>query len=604
MRITIPRSIRCITSKWFLALLVALLCSGVASAQAPSTIFQLNGNAANSNLTCTYGPCDYMNLINLAGSSGTGRGHSGVNTFVNGLSNTNNFQGGGSKDPNPISQWAYTSTSTPNKDTLNAAYAAAYQLSDFDVIFGSDRLSPNGDANIGIWFFQNDVHTNGSGGFTGSHQQHDVFVISAFTGGGGTSTVTVLEWDQPGQPAGNVGCPSGVKNPTAGQCADTNLRLLATAATVCTSTSPYCAITNASATTSTWEGSLASPLFFEGGVDITAAFAAVGVTQLPCFASFLVETRSSQSTTAVLKDFLLGGFPVCSISVDKACGISSVDPSGTFINYPVGNGPVGVKNTGIGTLYNVNVTDVVTYLANTTNNTGSPLTLAVSNNTSGSPRFGTNTLGAGETGTWGTTLTSSGGSVSDVATAHGSTAPSGGTAVDSSPTNLITCSNQPVSALKVNKMCSTTLVVQPNFDVHVQVTYNGTVCNTGSSQITGLTLADFVGTAENAQTGGSGPAPGTTTLAPCTAVDSVTGLCTSPASACTTYTGSYTPTTIDATATAGRFFFTDEVVISGASATVGTLTKVTSPDAVCNNTFGCSGPVSCPICDVGECVVQ
>ncbi|PYX51450.1 MAG: hypothetical protein DMG79_03015, partial [Acidobacteria bacterium] len=92
-------------------------------------------------------------------------------------------------------------------------------------------MSPNGDANIGIWFFQNNVGPNGSGGFTGSHVDHDVFLISAFTGGGGTSTIEVLEWDHT--------CAAGVKNPASGQCADTNLRLLANVgiANVCTPTS-------------------------------------------------------------------------------------------------------------------------------------------------------------------------------------------------------------------------------------------------------------------------------------------------------------------------------------------------------------------------------
>jgi hypothetical protein len=584
--------------KWFLLLLVVLLFSGVASAQVPpTTIFQLDGNPANDNLGCTYGfPCDYWNLLNGAGGAGvvtqsqtppTAAGNWNVRTFINGLANTNNFNGGGSKDPNPISQWRYTSTSTPNKDTLDGAYAAAYEIGGhFELIFGADRLSPNGDANIGIWFFQQPVGPDGSGGFTGAHMDHDVFIISTFTTGGGVSTITALEWDHT--------CSAGVKNPKAGQCADTNLRLLAAPATVCGS-SIYCGITNSSSVNSSWEGSLASPLFFEGGVDLTAAFAAVGVGQLPCFSSFLVETRSSQSTTAVLKDFLAGGFPVCGINLDKSCGISSVDPSGTFINYPVGG---NVKNTGVGSLSSVNVTDVVTYGAGSTNNTGTTLTINVVNNTTGSPNIGTNTLGAGETGTWSTTLTSSASSVQDVATAHGT--PNGGTPIDSKATNLIMCSLTPSSTLKVNKNCSTTLV-QSGFDVQVQVSYQGTVCNTGSSQITGLALSDFTGSAEKAQSGGTGPTPVTTTLAPCTSVDGVTGLCDAPATACTTYAGSYTPTSIDATATAGRFFFDDQVVISGAHATVGDLTKVTSSDPVCNGTFGCSTLISCPICDVGEC---
>src|SRR6202030_362640 len=203
-------------------------------------------------------------------------------------------------------------------------------------------------------FFKQNVVPKGSGGLTAMHVDHDMFVISAFTGGGGASTVSVYEWDHT--------CASGVKNPTAGQCADTNLRVLAIPNTSC-GTSIYCGVTNAATTNTSWEGSIASPLFFEGGVDLTAAFKAVGVNQLPCFASFLEETRSSQSTTAVLKDFLAGGFPVCGLSITKACGIPSVVQGGTEVNYPV-NGVV--TNTGVGTLYNVSVFDTPTSPAGAT----------------------------------------------------------------------------------------------------------------------------------------------------------------------------------------------------------------------------------------------
>src|SRR5690349_2293377 len=182
---------------------IVALFSVAASAQAPSTIFQLNGNPANDGLPCTYGTttttCDYWNLINGTGSavpvSGTGMGHSALNTFLPGSSNTFSFTTGGSKDPSPISSWAYATTGTPNKDTLNAAYAAAYNTSGLDIIFGADRLSPSGNANIGIWFFQDNITTNGAGGFTGAHRNGDVFVISSFTTGGGTSTISVFEWN-------------------------------------------------------------------------------------------------------------------------------------------------------------------------------------------------------------------------------------------------------------------------------------------------------------------------------------------------------------------------------------------------------------------------
>jgi hypothetical protein len=567
---------RCITSKWLLLLLVVLLLSGAAYAQVPPTnVFQLNGNPGDSNLSCVYGqPCDYWNLLNGTGVGNPpgSAGHSTARTFVSGTSNTFNFTGGGSKDSNLISQWSYTSTNTPNKDTLNGAYAAAYSSgSDFELVFGADRLSPSGDANIGIWFFQNKVGPNGSGGFSGSHVNHDVFIISAFTGGGGTSTVTALEWDST--------CPSGVKNPTAGQCADTNLRLLAVPSAICGS-SIYCGITNSAAVTSTWEGSLASPLFFEGGVDLTAAFAAVGITQLPCFSSFLVETRSSQSTTAVLKDFLTGGFPVCGMNISKACGTASINAAGTSINFPV-NGIV--TNTGVGTLFNVQVFDTVG------NVTGSGINVV--NNVSGSTYFNTNNLAAGDTATWSDSSISTSSSQSDSAYALAATSSGGAQTLQSGNTATATCTDSPVTMLTVSKTCKTTLQVLNN-QVSVKVSYGGQVCNTGPSQVTNVALTDYP---DSSNTSGTGTSVSSgITLGP--------GTVATPT--CTSYSGTYTPTLIDQTVIGsgqiagdgpGRYFFSDLIAISSATAAIGSLNSLTTTDPRTNKTFGFT-TASCPIC--------
>src|SRR5258708_27037855 len=173
-----------------------VLCAAVAMAQAPAEIFQLDGNAALSPgySGCLYtAPCDYWDLLNGAGGSGTvtqnNVGHADVSVYINGSASTDSFTGGGSKDANLISQWSFSTTPTPNKDTLNAGYAAGYNQGDFDVIFGADRASPNGDANIGIWFFQQNVTTNGTGGVILGPFTRDGFCISPFPRGGGTATI-------------------------------------------------------------------------------------------------------------------------------------------------------------------------------------------------------------------------------------------------------------------------------------------------------------------------------------------------------------------------------------------------------------------------------
>jgi len=583
--------------KCILVLQGAFICASAALAQvAPTTVFQLDGNAGSTPTNCTYAPpnttgfCDNWDLLNGTGNNisgggigaGSSAGSSSVRTFINGTSSTFSFQGGGSKDANLISQWSYAVTGSPNKDTINAAYAAAYTQSNaFNLIFGADRLSPNGDANVGIWFFQQNVAPNTSGGFSGAHVDHDIFVISSFTGGGGTSTVSVYEWDH--------ACASGVKNPAAGQCADSNLRVLAIPNSSCGS-SIYCGVTNSAATNSTWEGSLASPLFFEGGVNLTAAFAAVGVTQLPCFSSFLVETRSSQSTSAVLKDFLAGGFPVCGLSLTKACGTPTIAANGTQVNYPV-NGLV--TNTGVGTLYNVSVFDTPQ------GGTAKPAIL-VSNNVSGSPNFNTSVLGAGETGTWSDSTTSSAASASDSAIAQGglssTTVPNGSSTQTNTVTSTIaskTCTSTFSTSLGVTKSCSTSLQVA-NSVVGVLVSFSGTVYNNGPSQVTGVSIKD---------TPGSGTAATISigTLGPCTpAAFDANGNCT-VAGASKPYASSYIPTNIDtviggvggAGTGPGRYSWTDAVTITDATAAVGTLNKLTTGPFT--GTYG-GASATCPIC--------
>ncbi|PYX51449.1 MAG: hypothetical protein DMG79_03010 [Acidobacteria bacterium] len=296
----------------------------------------------------------------------------------------------------------------------------------------------------------------------------------------------------------------------------------------------------------------------------------------------------------MLKDFLSGGFPVCALSITKSCS-AQVDPNGTTIDYSMKG---IVTNTGIGTMYGVQVFDTIAPAV--TSGPG----INVSNNTIvngvNSPNYGTSTLGAGETGTWSDSDQSASLNQSDSAIAKGATDPSG------SPQN--TTSTTPATA-----SCGTTpvgtLTVASGSDVHVQVSYNGNICNTGNSQVTGLALTDYEHTSTSPTS--PTPAPLLSTLAPCTSDGK--GGCTN-ASACTTYSSTYVATTdtpiLDGFGNPGtgpgRFNFDDLIVITGAHATVGSLNTVTSGDSRCNSTatapvYGCA-TITCPICQgSGEC---
>jgi hypothetical protein len=530
---------------------------------------QIDGNAANDNLQCSYGiPCDYWNLLNgtQTGGNNGSAGHSTIRTFINGAASTDSYQGGGSKDPNDISQWLWSGNPTPNKDTLNAGYGAAYTAPDqsFHLMFGADRLSPSGAANIGIWFFQNNITLNPNGHFNSLHKDGDIFVISAFVNGGGTSAIQVMKWDHT--------CSSGVSHPTVGQCADSNLRLLVTQTGACSSSSPYCAITNSASTNSTWEGPIASPLFFQGGVNLTAA---LGGGNLPCFSSFLEETRSSPSTGSQLKDFLLGGFPVCSLSITKSCDNVNNPPvlvnNGTQVLYTWKG---SVTNTGVGALSAVSIDD------------------PQPDKTIAHPQLFINgtavtTLNPGDVATYSISETLTALTASNTATAKGFF---GNSEIDSSPSQSASCSISPSSSVSILKSCVAPgpgLTCSAGSGCVVNVPIKAHVCNLGPVQLTSVGISD-----DPSATLSSTSIP---VLDPAGTVKN--GVATD----CVDVTGTYTPTAVDISsdgATNGRFSFTDTISVTSATPALGP--AISAAQGCKNGALACSA-VSCKMCNAGEC---
>jgi hypothetical protein len=231
--------------------------------------------------------------------------------------NASIFTGGGSKDPIDISSWQWKDQAggLPDKDNLLHSFAARYTTADASpqdlLFFGSDRYDNSGDAVQGYWFFLNQIGLvgTGAGTFSGVHKNGDLLVLSDFSNGGSTSIISVLAWDST--------CAKAVNNPSVGQCADANLRLRGTSSSAnCASATNlnFCGIVNAAnGTVAPWpykdksgNSTYLQGEFFEGGINLTAL--GFGGT---CFASAASETRSSTSTTATLKDFVLGSFAVC-----------------------------------------------------------------------------------------------------------------------------------------------------------------------------------------------------------------------------------------------------------------------------------------------------
>ncbi|MWV10727.1 hypothetical protein F3I62_01360 [Pseudomonas sp. R-28-1W-6] len=269
------------------------------------------------------------------------------------------FTQGGSKDVSDVDQWKYTTGSTPDKNEITNAYAAAYNMpadtgphkeGDLIVYFGLDRFANDGDAFAGFWFFQGEVgqtepSAQGTGDFTGNHVAMrlnpdwvqgdpielkflpgDMFVIVNYPQGANAEPqIKIYQWDPNDADADKNFDSSEQTKPPKTLSSPLDL-VFADAAAKCDGAGDKlaCAITNSAdlANSPEWDytpkSGLATTLpqesIFEGGINVTAL---LGST--PCFASFLAETRSSTSQTAQLKDFVFGAFPVCGIDVEKSC---------------------------------------------------------------------------------------------------------------------------------------------------------------------------------------------------------------------------------------------------------------------------------------------
>jgi hypothetical protein len=282
------------------------------------------------------------------------------------------FTGGGTKDFNDLNQWSNVQRGTgPDKDDVEHAYAAKYLdgITGHSVlVFGGDRPTSNGDANIGFWFFQKPVFVGPNGTFvddTGalaSHQVGDVFVLSAFTGGGGTSTIRVLRWIST---AGQcTGAGTFIDSSSGGHLCD--ITGVATAVGSGATNKPICA----SPTNCPSQGNpdlgvpvvwpyqnkdnkidcpgggtlckIPSPDFFEGAIDLSALN-----LQGECFSSFMLETRSAASVSAVLKDFALGKFESCSGTCNKTVDLGTVceGTSSTFTYSTTNTGGTALGQT-------------------------------------------------------------------------------------------------------------------------------------------------------------------------------------------------------------------------------------------------------------------
>ena len=192
------------------------------------------------------------------------------------------------------------------RTTSTHAYAATYtDPSNGHVLLfaGLDRFDNSGDATAGFWFFQNPIsehgqRLSGSTHFTGTHADGDILLVSDFSIGGSVSTIKVFRW------TGNdaTGSLVPVTAPGTTTFAIVNSGSIAV---------PW------SFTDKSHHTSPAAGEFLEEGVDLTA----LGLGG--CFSNFMAETRSSQSPTATLSDFVIGNFNTCTLLLPNTATVQA-----------------------------------------------------------------------------------------------------------------------------------------------------------------------------------------------------------------------------------------------------------------------------------------
>lgn len=535
-----------------------------------SSYLELDGNS-------TVQSNDDWDRLNGDGANGGTAGSSVARAYVSGSASVPVFTGGGSKDPLDVTQWKWKVGGTPDKDALTNGYVAAYRAANGDAVlaFGADRYAVNGDANIGFWFFQQDVHPDGtgtSGGgspFTGKHVNGDLLVVSTFTQGGGVVGMSVYAWD--------TSCARADTNVVLNACADSNLRVkfLSPAGTgSCAQETVGCADVNPQAITVSWPylskfGSASKVIpaggFYEAALNLTAIMG----SSVPCYSSFVMETRTSQSTTATLKDLLAGPITMCTVSTTKSCaGNGVLNAAGTSIRYTY-NGTVSKSN--LGTLTNVTLIDS---LPSGSSNAvikvgGTPVTPSTC--PSGSPAGAVCAVLGNITGdstlNWSVEFDSTYTSVQNSATVRGST--TGGAPGACGTTGTLcsvpageTCSTVTSNQVAISKTCGiaadypngpaqgTQLAVQSGMAV-VKMYFSGEISNTGDTPLTNVTVTNS-------------PTANVTVAWPGT-------VGTIPRGASVKYSGSFTPSTFDGDGTGiGRYGFSDEIKVTGATAGIGT----------------------------------
>lgn len=508
----------------------------------------------------------------------------------------------GSKDLDDITGWTCRDQKAPDKDEITNAYAIAYKVPDGNggndllAFFGADRFDNAGTATMGFWLLQTSIPQpnclpTGDGKFLDAlgspavHSIHDLLVVADFTNGGAIGTVRVFEWvgfggsdgalnkifDSAGNP--NVDCST---NNSGDVCGTINQA---------TTSAPWPYQPKGA---STFSSTFITFGFMEIGINLTNVFQG----SVPCFSTFVAETRSSSEPNASQKDFVMGSFNVCGIDVSKSCTNNQVSFNPLKFTFDVGG---CITNTGFGAVTNFGLTDSPPFKSDTLKfyqpkagfeptaaqceqvSLFSELQAIALDPTKADPVNSSATIQPGKSIIWLANIESStnGGTDFDTvtATAHAVNGPLLAPVTDKADCPVKTFN--PV--IEVTKTC-TVFLEEKDGKLVVKSTLAGTVCNKGDVPLSNVTVDDS----------NQGQIFGPTTL-PRKESETDTNNCKD-------YTFSYYPSTLPTGDDAARITFRDQVTAKGDPPT-GTGQTVTSDpvSAVCSLCPECPAQ-TCPVC--------
>ena len=217
-----------------------------------------------------------------------------------------------------------------DKNDLVNAYALATKGTgahndDALIYFGVERYDNSGTAFMGVWLFQADVGCDPAAKkFTGQKTTGDILVLSNFTNGGSLSSLVAYKWT------------ANETSPATGEGTLTEI-VTGFECSASAANDDLCAEVNTQDVVVPWAmedkeksgppspdapRTLEVSEFFEGGFSLSDL-----VPGAPCFSSFMAEARASDTTTASLKDFVLGDLDTCaSVTAHK---FHDLDGNGT-----------------------------------------------------------------------------------------------------------------------------------------------------------------------------------------------------------------------------------------------------------------------------------